>query len=145
MRASKNKIYIAKEKIQTLQQGEVRKLVKAERTTRKQVIRKLLFVTPFVWIPFLFFVGFHDYYHYECVDEGIWVSRYALLQKVETSFCSRESLNLLEWKLMRSRGTESITVQFCANNQVATLFKTSWRPCGYFGAFFGRKEKLLVM
>lgn len=132
MRTLRSRIYISKEKIQTLQQDEVGKLVKAERTTRKQVVRKLLFVTPFVWIPFLFFVGFHDYYHYECVDEGIWVSRYALLQKVETSFCSRNSLRSLEWKRVRSRRTESVTIQFRMNNQVVTLFKTAWRPCGFW-------------
>ena len=43
MKPVKNKLYISKEKMQTIRQDEVGKLVKAERTTRKQVIRKLLF------------------------------------------------------------------------------------------------------
>ena len=136
MRASKNKIYISKKKIQTIRQDEVGKLVKAERTTRKQVIRKLLFVAPFVWIPFLFCVAFGRCYHYECVDEGIRIERYKLFQKVETTLCPRDALHSLEWKREHARnGSESITVQYYSNNQIMTLFEVS----GHLGGMIGSR------
>ena len=136
MRASKNKIYISKKKIQPLQQDEVGKLVKAERTTRKQVIRKLLFVAPFIWIPFLFRVGFGIYYHCECVEEGIRIDRYELLQKVETTLCPRDALHSLEWKREYARGgSELIIVQYHSNNQVMTLFAAP----GHLGGMIGSR------
>lgn len=135
MKPVKNKIYIAKEKIQTLRQGEVRKLVKAERTTRKQVIRKLLFVAPFVWIPVLFRGGFGIYYHCECVEEGIRIDRYELLQKVETTLCPREAFRSLEWKREYARGgSELIIVQYHSNNQVMTLFAAPGALGGIIGS-----------
>ncbi len=135
MRASKNKIYILKKKVQTIQQDEFEKLVKAERTTRKQVIRKLLFVAPFVWIPVLFRGGFGIYYHCECVEEGIRIDRYELLQKVETTLCPRDALHSLEWKREYARdGSESITVQYYSNNQVMTLFAAPGSLGGTIGS-----------
>lgn len=135
VRASKNKIYIAKEKVQTLRQKELEKLVKAERTTRKQVIRKLLFVASFVWIPILFCAAFGRCYHYECVDEGIRIERYKLFQKVETTLCPRDALHSLEWKREYARdGSESITVQYYSNNQVMTLFAAPGSLGGTIGS-----------
>ena len=135
MRASKNKIYISKKKIQTIRQDEVGKLVKAERTTQKQVIRKLLFVAPFVWIPFLFCVAFGRCYHYECVDEGIRIERYKLFQKVETTLCPKEALRSLEWKReYASDGSEFIIVQYHSNNQAMTLFAAPGSLGGIIGS-----------
>ena len=135
VRASKNKIYIAKKKIQTFRQDEVGKLVKAERTTRKQVIRKLLFVAPFVWIPFLFRWGFYVYYHCVCVAEGMRIDRYELLQKVETTLCPKEALRSLEWKREYARGgSELIIVQYHSNNQAMTLFAAPGSLGGIIGS-----------
>ena len=136
MKPSKSRIYISKKKIQTIRQDEVGKLVKAERTTRKQVIRKLLFVASFVWIPLLFCAAFGRCYHYECVDEGIRIERYKLFQKVETTLCPRDALHSLEWKREHGRkGSESITVQYYSNNQVMTLFEAS----GHLGGMIGSR------
>ena len=65
MKPSKNRICISKKKIQTLRQDEVEKLVKTKRITRKQAIRKILLIAPFVWIFFLLFAVSIDHYHYE--------------------------------------------------------------------------------
>ena len=135
MRTLRSRIYISKEKIQTLQQDEVGKLVKAERTTRKQVIRKLLFVAPFVWIPILFCAAFGRCYHFECVDEGIRIERYKLFQKVETTLCPRDALHSLEWKREHARGgSEFIIVQYHSNNQVMTLFAAPGSLGGMIGS-----------
>ena len=135
VRASKKKIYILKKKVQTIQQDEFEKLVKAERTTRKQVIRKLLFVAPFVWIPVLFRGGFGIYYHCECVEEGIRIDRYELLQKVETTLCPRDAFRSLEWKREYARGgSELIIVQYHSNNQVMTLFAAPGSLGGMIGS-----------
>lgn len=143
MKPVKNKIYISKEKVQTFRQNEVGKLVKAERTTRKLIIRKILFVAPFVWIPILFRAGFGIYYHYECVDDGIRIERYAWLQKVETTLCPRNALRSLEWKKEYSRkGSEFIRVQYRSNNQVMTLFKASGRPGGVLGSLLSADGRI---
>ena len=142
MRASKNKIYIAKEKIQTLQQGEVRKLVKAERTTRKQVIRKLLFVAPFVWIPILLLSGFQSGYYCECVDEGIRINRYAYLRKVETYLCPRESLSTLQATRVSAYRYVGICLQYTVNNQIMTLLEAPVQPRSGSSSFFSVERKI---
>ena len=142
MRASKNKIYIAKEKIQTLQQGEVRKLVKAERTTRKQVIRKLLFVAPFVWIPILLLSGFQSGYYCECVDEGIRINRYAYLRKVETYLCPRESLSTLQATRVSAYRYVGICLQYTVNNQIMTLLEAPVQPRSGRRSLFSVERKI---
>ena len=149
MRASKNKIYIAKEKIQTLQQGEVGKLVKAERMTRKQVIRKLLFVTPFVWSLILILFGFQCSYYCECVEEGIRINRYDYLRKVETTICPTKSLNALQVKReyrhgggRRGGGSVFIVVQCHMDNQIVTLLEAPVNPRGRLGSLFSLERKI---
>ena len=128
MKPSKSRMYISKEKIQTIRQDEVRKLVKTERTTRKQAIRKILFVAPFVWIFFLLFAVSFDYYCYECVDGGIQIERYAHFRKIKTYFCPRESLSTLEVRRVSGRRYVDTHVLYTANNQVMRLFEVPGSP-----------------
>lgn len=128
MKLSKNRICISKKKLQTLRQDEVEKLVKTKRITRKQAIRKILLIAPFVWIFFLLFAVSIDHYHYECIDGGIQIARYAHFRKIETYFCPRESLSTLQMERVSGYKYVDTHVHYTANNQIMTLFEVPGSP-----------------